>query len=260
MIWRAKKSFLSCAFIVLLLAAGVAYAKGPAKVANGVHNLSKTGIFPDGSSSWYATDESSICVFCHTPHGGTTTGPLWNKNNPSSTWRHYNSATIHSTIKALGAGRVPNDESLVCLSCHDGSVSVNHVLNPPNGRTTPITTTFSGSTDEKIVGIPGVVGARTGGSTDVFDDTGDFRDDHPFSFSYTAVQTSTEYTTGGKKDELKSVVDAQTAGVRFYGAANNVECSSCHDPHVNYKDNPEYTPFLIMSNEGSAMCLACHTK
>ena len=33
-----------------------------------------------------------------------------------------------------------------------------------------------------------------------------------------------------------------------------VECASCHDPHS------ENTTFLRISNAGSAVCLACHTK
>ena len=33
-----------------------------------------------------------------------------------------------------------------------------------------------------------------------------------------------------------------------------VECASCHDPHVN---NPT---FLRTTNDGSAVCRACHTK
>ena len=46
-----------------------------------------------------------------------------------------------------------------------------------------------------------------------------------------------------------------------------VECASCHDPHVSEgQAGPGPTSpsagktFLRISNDGSAVCLACHTK
>ena len=54
----------------LLLVAGSAMAKGPQGVAMGSHNLSTSGGL-NGSAT-----EDEICVFCHTPHGGSTDGPL----------------------------------------------------------------------------------------------------------------------------------------------------------------------------------------
>lgn len=38
-------------------------------------------------------------------------------------------------------------------------------------------------------------------------------------------------------------------------AGDTVECSSCHDPH-----DTTNTPFLVVSNSGSAICLGCHIK
>ena len=38
-------------------------------------------------------------------------------------------------------------------------------------------------------------------------------------------------------------------------ADSEVECASCHDPH-----NTTNTPFLVVSNSGSAICLGCHKK
>lgn len=35
-----------------------------------------------------------------------------------------------------------------------------------------------------------------------------------------------------------------------------VECTSCHDPH----DEAGVEPMLVMSNQRSALCLACHNK
>ncbi len=258
-----------CKFIILialLLVTSLAWARGTAGVKNGVHNLSASGVDPwvgTPGSSLYATDEDEICVFCHTPHGGSLTGALWNRNNPASTWSHYNSATM-SIDPGLAVGRAPNDESLICLSCHDGSISVNHIINLPNDRDGALIETWNGDQETKIIDdiITGGPGKRIGGSWTTPGGTGDLSDDHPISFSYNQVLNSLDYLSGSKFNQLKDVTAAEADGngVRFFTAANNVECSSCHDPHVDYLEHSEYTPFLIMSNAGSALCLACHTK
>ena len=256
-------------FVTLLFMPDLTWAKGNADVANGLHNLSATGVDPDPyyqypGSSLYVTNEDQICVFCHTPHGGSLDGPLWNKGNPNSSWTHYNSASM-SIDPSLPVGRTPNAESLLCLSCHDGSVSVNHVLNLPNDRDgAPILTAFGGDADNAIYGDIYTLGPgkRIGASWSNNADTGDLSDDHPISFSYIQVYGSDAYTTGSKIGQLKDVGTARSKGVEFFGGASveNVECSSCHDPHVDYISDPAYTPFLITPNAGSELCLACHTK
>ncbi len=251
-------------FSLMLVTSGLAWGvRGPSKVSVGFHNLSSTA--PGG---YYATDEDSICVFCHTPHGGTLDGPLWNRGDATSAaWKHYNSATLSTSLKGLSASRPPNPVSMLCLSCHDGSLALNHVINEPNDRTAPIKDSFGGADMKMVVMFgqnPSIIGSTA------LDEaaTGDFTDDHPFSFSYDSVLASTEYQSGNAKyNSLKLPGTAVGQGVRFFAGptgTNNVECSSCHDPHVNYNDllggNSAYAPFLITPNTGSALCLACHTK
>lgn len=241
----------------------VVWARGAADVANGLHNLSVTGGNPllGPTGTIYVTDEDEICVFCHTPHGGSLTGQLWNREDPTGVFTHYNSASLTDYIRVtLSAARAVSNESLLCMSCHDGSISVNHLINVPNDRTTPITTIFGGGEDTEIAGIPGVVGARIGASLNDTMGTGDLSDDHPISFSYSSVWAQDIYQTGSRMGELHNTTDAVNAGVRFFGSTQRVECSSCHDPHVDYITQAEYTPFLITSNSGSKLCLACHNK
>jgi hypothetical protein len=257
-------------FVVLLFIPVLTWAKGPPGVAHGVHNLTTTGIMQnlDGTSitSLYATNTEQICVFCHTPHGGSLDSPLWNRANPDKfSFTHYNSVAL-STDLGLSAGRAPSQESLICLSCHDGSISVNHVTNEPNDLNGAPIVDFYGGEDTKIeydiytLGPGKRIGATLANNTG----TGDLSDDHPISFSYTDIRASDTYQLGPKGGTLKDLPDAKLNGVRFFGASEaNVECSSCHDPHVNYilpSGDPAYAPFLIMSNSGSALCLACHTK
>jgi len=245
-------SMLAVTLVVLggLLLPQMAQAKGAQGVANTIHNMSST------SASLYASDnEGEICIFCHTPHGGANSTPLWNKALPDGTaYTLYSSATL--TAAAGDTTRPIQSESLLCLSCHDGSLAINRVLNP-NNVTGGQPTIIGG--DLTIQGFPGGASPWIGSSpTNLFSNS-DLSDDHPVSFSYAAAYTEEAATTQG----LRDVTTAEGLGVRFFGgAAARLECSSCHDPHVDYPGvaGAGYDPFLITPNTGSALCLACHIK
>jgi len=243
------KIMLKCGLVLLLImsAATTVCALGGANVKNTVHNLSAGAL---AINPLYATDETEVCIFCHTPHGGQSYG-LWNKaeiGTPlSGSWEFYTSATASNTVKAVAS---INPESMMCLSCHDGSISVNHLLN--YGQIDPIATEANGQTDTPIVGRSGGASPRIGGNSAEVNDTGKLGDDHPISFSYNDILV--EY--GGRPD----LREPTSTDIRFWGASRRVECPTCHDPHVDYNASPDYAPFLTMSNAGSAMCLQCHNK
>ena len=103
-----------------LAAAGVMavllWAGWPAQAASIVaskHNLSASGTGTINST------ESQICVFCHVPHVAKTTGPLWNRDQPTGPYTPYTSTT--RKITTPGA---PTGASLLCLSCHDGTIAL----------------------------------------------------------------------------------------------------------------------------------------
>ncbi len=259
---KQSAKLIGCLVIALCLAAPV-WAKGPSDVAETVHNMSLTTVL------WnqYATDNlDEVCVFCHTPHGGNLTGPLWNRSLPGvASFTHYNSATLSPYLQGLQASRNIGDESLLCMSCHDGSVAVTHLINAPNSLN-GAAITIGGDPDQDIVDMFGGAGARIGATVANTTATGDLSDDHPISFSYSAVLADPVYASGSKLGQLRDISTATTAGVRFFGSTFRVECSSCHDPHVSYDQyaNPPgdelYRPFLITPNTGSDLCLACHNK
>jgi predicted CXXCH cytochrome family protein len=237
-------------------------------VANTIHNLSTTS--PLMQDPFYVSENvEEVCVFCHTPHGGELTGPLWNHDLPANnSFTHYNSATVSTYLSGLGASRDINDESLLCMGCHDGSIGIGHLINDPN-TLNGADPDFWGGPDQEIMGLPGQTGGRIGASlADTFNETGNLSDDHPISFSYDDVFS--EYVGGPKDGMLRPVGDTgdqasalgwKGEGVRFFGTDHRVECSSCHDPHVDYvTGNTAYTPFLIRPNTGSDLCLACHNK
>jgi hypothetical protein len=102
-------------------------------VANTKHNLSAN---PDIALD--PTKGAEICVFCHTPHGGQQqltgqTGgapaPLWNRALPDgTTFITYSSPNFDA--KGTTAG-TPKGVSLACLSCHDGTVAFDSLINAP---------------------------------------------------------------------------------------------------------------------------------
>jgi predicted CXXCH cytochrome family protein len=71
----------------------------------------------------------------------------------------------------------------------------------------------------------------------------DLTNDHPVNFAYA---TSLAGDTG---------LNPVTAPVANLLVGGSVQCSSCHDVH-----DPTNSPFLRMSNTGSALCIVCHNK
>ena len=86
-------------------------------------------------------------------------------------------------------------------------------------------------------------GAKLAGS-DLFG--ADLSNDHPISVTYDVTQDP----------DFMAKASVEATGIRFYGTGvDQIECSSCHDVH-----DPDLSPFLRISNAGSALCLACHIK
>ncbi len=267
----------STAVAALLLAGGPAQAQ----ISNSKHNLGSTQVAPNNRS-----DVVDLCVFCHTPHGSDTgaSAPLWNRNlddTPATTYTTYDqlgTSTLDGTILPVGS------VSLACLSCHDGTQALDNVINQPgsggfdpNGARIP-GATWQGPTVDPATGLL-IAGVVTNLGTDL-------QDDHPVGIQYggfevgatptkidadfkgpgEGLQTATINTntvwwvdTEATPNGTREKTDIQLY-TRANGAAGNqpfVECASCHDPHISGPNNPT---FLRISNEGSAVCLACHIK
>lgn len=239
--------------VALLLIATNLWAAKTWDVSATTHNMGTTATAAtDGS--YVATNEDEVCIFCHTPHGGTLNYPLWNRTMPDQSganfFTHYTSATLSGALKGLPTTRPVNAESLLCMSCHDGVVGVGTLANYSNG-----TVGLPSNEIANIVFMMVAVGSSIGDSMQGGLPNRDLRDDHPISFSYDLAKGD-----GVKGDMLFATDIAKGKGVRFFGANNNVECSSCHDPHVDGNIDPAYSPFLVTPNTGSALCLACHNK
>ena len=264
--------------LALMLALDVATAG----VATTKHNLGSTGTA--GNNKFGGTTE--VCVFCHTPHGANVSiavpAPLWNRN--------FTTATAYTTYASLGTttldGKVATtgSVSIACLSCHDGTQAMDIMINTPGSGTDPAgfpaTGAWSGTnqTAGKITGAYtnlGVdltndhpIGIQYWGGGVKFDAQNGPCNDPDFKLApnlqYSGAGTSTMWwveTNGNTTRELTDLPLYTRSDTTTYdgllltgGAQPYVECVSCHDPHNNN------TTFLRVSNNGSVICLACHTK
>ncbi len=94
-----------------------------------------------------------ICIFCHTPHGARTNvggvagmAPLWNRRlSEPMQFTPYTSPHFDAQ-DALGAPSRPKGISLACLSCHDGAVALDALINATgSGSFFPTNRASSGS-------------------------------------------------------------------------------------------------------------------
>ena len=214
-----KKLFL-VAIAVMFIATSV-YAQGT--VVGTAHDLSGT-----------LTTGTQVCVFCHTPHGSnvdavlTDRAPLWNQdiNDAANDYGAYTSDTFDAT-DIVNVTRATYSVSLLCLSCHDGTVAPGSFYNAPNPEPNPSSATV-------LTG-----GANVGLS---------ISDDHPVNFTY--ANSITNGDTG--------LIDPAPAG--FTEPDGTVQCSSCHDPHDQGATPDPNVDFMKDTLEGSALCLNCHIK
>lgn len=100
-------------------------------VRNTKHNLAQnTDILASGTTE--------VCIFCHTPHGSRSVigtapsgqAPLWNRAvKTADSYQMYNSPNFDNVDNSVASG--PRGVSLACLSCHDGTISFDALINPP---------------------------------------------------------------------------------------------------------------------------------
>jgi predicted CXXCH cytochrome family protein len=200
--------------------------------AIGVHDLS-----PRGSSPTKGTLGGS-CLYCHAPHGGLngtvgTPTPLWNQKLSSvKTYSVYTSGTMQNTANPsppLGT------DSTLCLSCHDGTVGASVGRSPGN-----------------LVAYGRVPMSGTMNSTDIFGTN--LANMHPISFNLPLKPNSADLVP---QLTAKPPSTADTTGaVKLING--NVECTSCHNPHVQNIDK-QNANFLAIDNSSGALCGACHS-
>jgi len=201
------------------------------------HNLSVTAgrdTITGATTLTGLTDYGEICVYCHTPHGGSTDGPLWNRSGVTGadfTGNMYSDNPGKSDLNMVYAA-TPNPVSIACLTCHEGTVGIDVISNKPN----PTNTLNPGiNTSLGDYFTTGQAAYKVLGS--------DLRNDHPISMVYSPTQDDQFNTDIGILKLFGGGVEVGT-----------VECATCHNPHT------KNVTFLRIQNEKSALCLTCHIK
>ena len=251
--------FCGAALLALLLVSFSLPAERISDIANTKHNLSVSG---QGTAS--AVSETQICVFCHTPHQAEAipNAPLWNRKASGATYTPYTS----NSIDANDIAATPGGSSKLCLSCHDGTIALGSV-NVANGQANVLI-------DMTGTGAGGVMPSGAG------DDTGftrrlgtDLSNDHPISFTYDSTLASLD-------GELRNPAVEAHIGNRAGGVTpplplenDQMQCTSCHDPHIRDSDLSKNIKFLRLNRlqesfpgggafdpAGDIVCLGCHDK
>lgn len=267
------------------------------------HNLSS------GSTGVRATGEDRICIFCHTPHHAKVkadagkapiiNAPLWNHELSDVTYTvmspyapAYNGA-LNANVPLLSSPpNKPDGASRLCLSCHDGTVSIGAIYSDPLSPISMVDACIdSGGSETAGLGVDskGRFGALTSACR-AFIGT-DLRSKHVVSVpmnldlindSIANCTSGPPYATmrlqypwdGGYPNTVLLRPTAETynsqpgvtrvTGKYRSGYNYGVQCSTCHDPHYWIEDTGTLG---VWDNVGEKMlvetfnnlCTACHT-
>lgn len=211
---------LAGSMLVLTLSVGTAWGG----IATTKHNLSAAG-----PGVYRATSEQQICVFCHTPHNSNPAAPLWNHAQSGETYTPYSSQTL------VAIPGQPTGASRLCLSCHDGTVALGSVHDLP----------FGSGTGTGVV--PGLEMPITGAAAL----TSDLSDDHPVSFVYDEALAS---------QNLELVSPSTLNGGIKPDHNNEMQCTSCHEPHSDTYSRFLRADYTDAAGYGSPLCRTCHDK
>jgi len=225
----------------------------------------------------YSSTETQVCVFCHTPHGASTTdgggnvlkAPLWNRTVPNpSTYAGYRSTSMDATnfdvLSSTSTAGQPEGSSKLCLSCHDGAIALSSVnVNAGQANVTLAQGTGNLGTIPEGGDSSSPFYNKLSGNTRNLGK--DLTNDHPISvtFNNTLATNDGELRPVSNDSNQKwpatgtTVVGKRTSGIRPLApleptgssGEGQVQCASCHDPHVAPSTtNPENNAKFLRLN------------
>ncbi len=257
-------------------------APNDASIVNTRHNLTMSYL-DTTIMDIFRNNYTEVCVYCHTPHAANTQvllAPLWNRTINTSEYTVYDKPrTLNQPIGQPG----PN--SLTCLSCHDGTIAVDSIINMPgSGRYNQNQETDSQvaflNTWSEVSGVTSnhlALGSPDGGigclichgpsgaigpDFTAFALGTDLTDDHPIGILY-----PDEFGPGFDFAEPDVIITGRLSffdlngdgfpnsnDVRLYdtGDGPEVECASCHDPHgvPSGSKGTRFNPSFLRVNNG----------
>jgi predicted CXXCH cytochrome family protein len=178
------------------------------------HDLSK--------APWNTTGD--ICGPCHNTHNpsGPPLVPLWDHQTTTAEFVLYSSSTLKAT-----PGQ-PAGISRACLSCHDGTVSID---------------AYGSSTGTGVY----MTGSALLGT--------DLSTSHPISFTYDDALASADRGLFPPTTTPIPLLGTIAQAMLYGTSQDQMECGSCHSVHDNTNGN-----FLRITQAGSRLCLTCHNK
>ncbi len=218
--------------LAVTLLAGMAASAQAASIVGTKHDLASVGANANAGSI-HSTTQNQTCVFCHAPHNAVTNKLLWNRNyvagNTMKIYTSFNSAAMRTALGTANNYLGDDSSSLLCLSCHSLTTASQVITNTANTK-----------------------GGNAGAGVGQWATTGSMNNltnDHPVGIDYAAAVAP---SAGG----LNAVGSIGTLRLFKSNIANNtMECASCHSVHDNTNGK-----FLAISNNNSALCIACHIK
>ncbi|MBI5894448.1 MAG: cytochrome c3 family protein [Deltaproteobacteria bacterium] len=255
---KSKEVNLMKRFLIFAMVIGISItmsASAFAGIANSKHDLSSNSSAAIRAESGVAGADQ-LCVWCHTPHAAVTGQgvPLWNKSITVASFTTY-----PTTIG--GTAQVPADSirpmSKICLTCHDGTLAINIVINAP-GSGGYVATGATAGGDWVGLGATNKLNSTYGAS---FLDT-DLSNDHPISILYSAISATTSANPASLRvtTEVSTITDAawisrSKSDTKISGqlVGGYIECVSCHNPHSTTNQL-----FLRGTTAASKICTTCH--
>ena len=164
------------------------------------------------------------CTYCHVPHSANgNMAPLWNQKLSTATYETYTSqGEVNRGNQQMPLG----SDSGLCLSCHDGTVGV---------------------ADTVLFGQLMTTGSWMPG--DKF--STQLQSSHPFSMVKPLQDNIDLISTLASQGKTGDT----TGAIQLING--NVECTTCHNPHVQGIDSLSPN-FLVRDSSSGYMCLACH--
>lgn len=242
-------------------------------IQNTWHDLSTGGLgnaFSDDTTfTAPAGAKDRICVYCHAPHSSLDVIsanpafdylPLWNHANTTLVDNYipytngdFLPGQIDHQFNGIDSLGQPGGVSLLCLSCHDGSIAVNEYGYAPS------LSRGGAGAGHAVVNIATHPRALIGGA-------GNLSNHHPIGFDYDAVAAvDFEIRTSDAPLPGATANPVAAGGVKANGpqtigdllANGMMECVTCHDVH-NTKNGG--TKFTWVDDLNSNFCFTCHMK
>ncbi|MEK7322583.1 MAG: cytochrome c3 family protein [Pseudomonadota bacterium] len=195
------------------------------------------------------SDYGNPCVYCHLPperpeqdSAGQGGNPGWNRFVPATgAYDTYDTRTLDNKV------RTPSPISLLCLSCHDGTMGVDMTVFKPDGwqssKDAALHLRLNGADD--LMSCGKCHNGRVAHSIAIKHIGTDLTNDHAISMTYAGLNNNDQdFRTPDSPYGFDN-------GIKLYDG--KVECATCHNVH-----DPDVK--LLLRTRADRLCETCHIK